>query len=241
VAIGRGGGYRPEAMDRKLVCMQKDSGTLKKKCWIRRSLLFPQKPGILKTPCTSAWSLIRQDNGLIRFGYRDYDPGTGKWTAKDPIFFAGGDTNLYGYVLGDPVNLFDQLGYSAIADIYNGIGTAVREGAKGAMSSFGEAAKDMSNLALHGDPYAKTALGVAFVSEAVPVVATGFHSAYPIATTLVLTSAPYTNEIKDFVYGFFVETGPPKGLGYFSSELRLLLDYITKTVSETELTPCGVQ
>ena len=38
-----------------------------------------------------------------RFGYRDRDPETGRWTARDPIGFAGGDTNLYGYVLGDPV------------------------------------------------------------------------------------------------------------------------------------------
>ena len=29
----------------------------------------------------------------------------------DPILFAGGDTNLYGYVLNDPVNLFDPNGY----------------------------------------------------------------------------------------------------------------------------------
>jgi hypothetical protein len=34
----------------------------------------------------------------------------GRWTAKDPIFFAGGDTDLYGYVLNDPVNLVDQDG-----------------------------------------------------------------------------------------------------------------------------------
>ena len=50
------------------------------------------------------------DNRKQRFGYRDYDAYTGKWTAKDPIGFAGGDSNLYGYVLGDPVNFVDPLG-----------------------------------------------------------------------------------------------------------------------------------
>ena len=30
--------------------------------------------------------------------------------AKDPILFAGGDSNLNGYVLGDPVNLVDPWG-----------------------------------------------------------------------------------------------------------------------------------
>ncbi len=46
----------------------------------------------------------------MRFGARDYDPETGRWTAKDPIGFGGGDANLYGYVVGDPVNLVDPSG-----------------------------------------------------------------------------------------------------------------------------------
>jgi uncharacterized protein RhaS with RHS repeats len=32
---------------------------------------------------------------------------TGRWTSKDPIRFAGGDSNLYGYVVNDPVNWLD--------------------------------------------------------------------------------------------------------------------------------------
>jgi RHS repeat-associated protein len=51
-----------------------------------------------------------RDTGLVRFGYRDYDPDTGRWTAKDPIGFAGGDTDLYGYCLNDPVNFVDSEG-----------------------------------------------------------------------------------------------------------------------------------
>jgi RHS repeat-associated protein len=50
------------------------------------------------------------DTGLVRFGARDYDPTIGRWTAKDPIDFAGGDINLYGYVLNNPVNFVDPLG-----------------------------------------------------------------------------------------------------------------------------------
>ena len=48
--------------------------------------------------------------GLVRFGARDYDPLVGRWTSKDPILFEGGDSNLYGYVLQDPVNLIDPSG-----------------------------------------------------------------------------------------------------------------------------------
>ena len=51
-----------------------------------------------------------RDTGLVRFGARDYDPTIGRWTAKDPIDFAGGDVNLYGYVQNDPVNFVDPSG-----------------------------------------------------------------------------------------------------------------------------------
>jgi RHS repeat-associated protein len=57
-----------------------------------------------------AGGLYDKDTKLTRFGYRDYDAQTGKWTAKDPIGFSGGDTNLYGYVLQDPVNFVDPTG-----------------------------------------------------------------------------------------------------------------------------------
>ena len=64
----------------------------------------------IKVPFGFAGGLYDPDTKLTRFGYRDYDAETGKWTAKDPIGFNGGDTNLYGYVLGDPVNLIDSDG-----------------------------------------------------------------------------------------------------------------------------------
>ena len=62
-----------------------------------------------------AGGLHDRDTGLVRFGYRDYMPEIGKWTAKDPILFAGGDSNLYGYVLNDPVNFVDPDGLSPTA------------------------------------------------------------------------------------------------------------------------------
>jgi uncharacterized protein RhaS with RHS repeats len=34
----------------------------------------------------------------------------GRWTAKDPIGFAGGDTDLYGYVTNNPVKFIDPSG-----------------------------------------------------------------------------------------------------------------------------------
>ncbi len=63
-----------------------------------------------KIPFGFAGGLYDPDTKLMHFGYREYDSFTGKWTAKDPIGFAGGDSNLYGYVLGDPVNKNDPKG-----------------------------------------------------------------------------------------------------------------------------------
>ena len=48
-------------------------------------------------------------------GFRDYDPDIGRWTAKDPIFFEGGDTDLFGYCLNDPVNAIDPTGKFLVA------------------------------------------------------------------------------------------------------------------------------
>jgi RHS repeat-associated protein len=73
-------------------------------------------------PFGFAGGLYDQDTKLIRFGARDYDPEVGRWTSKDPILFNGGDTNLYGYVMNDPVNWVDPHGKNPIIlvliDIY---------------------------------------------------------------------------------------------------------------------------
>ncbi len=69
-----------------------------------------------KVPFGFAGGLADRDTNLVHFGYREYDPYTGKWTAKDPIDFAGGDSNLYGYVLGDPVDLVDLNGLRSLRE-----------------------------------------------------------------------------------------------------------------------------
>lgn len=56
----------------------------------------------------------------MKFGARDYDGSTGRWLSKDPILFNGGDTNLYGYVLNDPVNLLDPNGKNPIVFMAGG-------------------------------------------------------------------------------------------------------------------------
>jgi RHS repeat-associated protein len=66
------------------------------------------RPGF--QPFGFAGGLYDRDTKLLRFGTRDYDTSVGRWTAKDPILFSGVCTNLYAYVLNDPVNLTDPTG-----------------------------------------------------------------------------------------------------------------------------------
>ena len=60
----------------------------------------------------------------MRFGVSDYDSQVGRWLSKDPIRFDGNDTNLYGYVLQDPVNSIDPEGKFLIPIII-GIGVGL--------------------------------------------------------------------------------------------------------------------
>ena len=71
-------------------------------------VLSDTAPGM--QPFGFAGGLYDKDTGLVRFGARDYDAETGRWTCKDPIGFSGGDMQLYGYAGDDPVNRTDVLG-----------------------------------------------------------------------------------------------------------------------------------
>ena len=64
----------------------------------------------LSVPFGFAGGLHDRDTGLVRFGFRDYDPSIGRWTAKDPIDFDGGGANLFGYVGNDPVDYMIRMG-----------------------------------------------------------------------------------------------------------------------------------
>ena len=61
-------------------------------------------------PFGFAGCLYDIETKLCQFGARQYDPSIGRWLTKDPILFDGGDTNLYGYVVQDPINFIDPTG-----------------------------------------------------------------------------------------------------------------------------------
>jgi RHS repeat-associated protein len=61
-------------------------------------------------PFGFAGGLYDYQTGLVRFGARDYDAETGRWTTKDALLFGGGGSNLYQYCDSDPVNWIDPDG-----------------------------------------------------------------------------------------------------------------------------------
>jgi RHS repeat-associated protein len=77
-------------------------------------VLFDSNSGF--QPFGFAGGLYDPATGLTHFGAREYDAQVGRWTSADPISFAGGDANLYGYVLGDPVNLVDPGGLTPLCE-----------------------------------------------------------------------------------------------------------------------------
>jgi RHS repeat-associated protein len=77
------------------------------------NVILDSSPGF--QPFGYAGGVYERETGLVRFGGRDYDARIGRWTAKDPILFEGGDPNLYGYVVADPINSRDPHGESLLA------------------------------------------------------------------------------------------------------------------------------
>jgi len=105
-------------------------------------------------PFGFAEGLYEQSTGLVRFGARDYDTKTGRWTSKDPILFAGKSSNIYCYGLSDPINSIDIFGLSDA-------GSAFQLG--GLLISLGGVLLDSGSLSTVG--LAVTAVGMLFNYE----------------------------------------------------------------------------
>jgi RHS repeat-associated protein len=89
------------------------------------NILYDSNPGFAM-PFGFAGGLHDKDTGLVRFGFRDYDPDIGRWTAKDPVRFATGNSDLFGYCWNDPVNTFDPSGLMDIGEAYGHIEGALK-------------------------------------------------------------------------------------------------------------------
>jgi len=74
-----------------------------------------------------AGGLFDPVTGLVRFGKREYEPASGRWTAQDPTFFAGSPDNLYAYVGSNPATLTDPSGLFCVGfSAYEGVGGGIQ-------------------------------------------------------------------------------------------------------------------
>jgi RHS repeat-associated protein len=82
------------------------------------TVTYDSNPGF--QPFGYAGGLYDTDTSLVRFGARDFDAETGRWTTRDPIGFDGGDGNVYGYAEADPLNRVDPTGLAEVKVIEKG-------------------------------------------------------------------------------------------------------------------------
>ena len=128
-----------------------------------------------------------KDTGLLYYGYRYYDPVTGRWWSKDPIGESGG-LNLYGFVGNDGMDRFDKLG----------LWTEIRRQGK----------EWATTCAEPGDLWGALAYKVHLEQSEVPLWVKNFESdsiPKPGKTYLVPNVAAYYSTVNRFSY-FMIET-----------------------------------
>jgi RHS repeat-associated protein len=69
-----------------------------------------------------------KETRLYYYRARYYDPMEGRFISKDPLSFAGGDVNLYGYVSSNPISYIDLFGLDATS--FLGDGRTIYDGPK---------------------------------------------------------------------------------------------------------------
>jgi len=88
-----------------------------------------------RLPVGYAGGLSDSLTDLVRFGFRDYEPASGRFVGLDPLLLAGGTTNLYVYVTNDPINFRDisglliKIGGSGYAGLGGGASVTFADGA----------------------------------------------------------------------------------------------------------------
>ncbi len=78
-------------------------------------------------PIGYAGGLADAATGLVHFSFRDYEPASGRWTARDPVLFEAGQGNLYVYVGNSPIGYRDPSGLLCVSvSVYEGLGGGVQ-------------------------------------------------------------------------------------------------------------------
>jgi len=162
-------------------------------------------------PFGFAGGVYDPDTGLVRFGFRDYDPGVGRWLSKDPIGLSGG-LNLYVYCHNDPINFVDPFGLCEENNpsFWSLWGNALNNTVTSINQAFGQGLYDLSQWQWSGDQWDQISGGMWSTDtpqnpEATPYIATslGISSAAAISAgvlgvgelTGLIDTAPQGNNV----------------------------------------------
>jgi RHS repeat-associated protein len=160
-------------------------------------------------PFGFAGGLYDPDPGLVHFGARDYDPMIGRWVSKDPILFAGGQTNIYVYAGNDPINMIDPTGLWG-AGLMGQVGADIGIGTVGAAAQGSGGVGYFSGTGyggfLGGGAFAGPAdrTGCAPASQGDPAVSAGLYAG--IGAGGFWTNANSASDLKGYFSTFNVNT-----------------------------------
>jgi RHS repeat-associated protein len=173
-------------------------------------------------PFGFAGGLYDPDTGLVRFGARDYDSETGRWTAKDPSLFSGQDANLYRYAYGDPINLIDADGRlpslpQGFVDFSAGLGDALLLG-------FGDDLRDALGIGGGVDPCSgayKTGAAASFAVGASRLAYAAIAKGYSLAASSGAAASAFRQQLKaPFRLGIGKNWRPPNLANKTDAQLR---------------------
>ncbi|NQX62513.1 S-layer homology domain-containing protein [Paenibacillus qinlingensis] len=152
-----------------------------------------------------AGGLADDGTKLVRFGFRDYDPHSGRWTAKDPILLDSEQANLYAYVNNNPIQYRDPCGLFCVgASAYEGVGgggkvcitdegfSACVEAGVGVGCGFEiNPMEDLSNTELVAEAAFKASWGPASFSDGIKVTSSGGDCPPQVSLTAKAELGPF--------------------------------------------------
>ena len=169
-----------------------------------------------RIPIGFAGGLYDSDTGLVRFGVRDYDPAIGRWTAKDPIDFAGGSVNLYEYVQSSPINLFDPLG---LFEVYPSLGDT--------WFNYGKYGANWSEFRKERQINKETWKAIGIMTGAVIITGTA-ATLGPEVYLLMMAHPEWMNRIAEFIASYFPGPPYPSWAGYSGTFTSYVIGEIKK-------------
>ena len=60
------------------------------------------------------------ESDFLYYGYRYYNPSTGRWPSRDPLYERKGGKNVYAFIANSPIGSIDKLGKLTIANAGGG-------------------------------------------------------------------------------------------------------------------------